>query len=77
MSFGGDIKPSGPGEPLKISLSAIGSFLVSWVISSKPIYKKKKKIHGCCLLVSSCMGNVSPYQVSDALPYLVSDILSY
>ena len=28
-------------EPLKISLSAIGSFLVSWVISSKPTYKNK------------------------------------
>ena len=40
VSFGGDIKPSVPGNPLKISLSAIGSFLVSWVISSKPIYQK-------------------------------------
>ena len=49
MSFGGDIKPSvylhvfwrghqavGPGETLKISLSAIGSFLISWVIPGKP-----------------------------------------
>ena len=25
----------GPGEPLKISLSAIGDFLVNWVISQK------------------------------------------
>ena len=32
VSFGGDIKPSVLGNPLKTSLSAIGSFLVSWVI---------------------------------------------
>ena len=35
------------------------------------------EIHGCCLHVSSCMGNVSPYQVSDVLPYLVSDVSPY
>ena len=44
VSFGGDIKLLVPGNPLKISLSAIGSFLVSWVISSKPIYKKKSVV---------------------------------
>ena len=40
-SFRGDVQPSVPGEPLKISLSAIGDFLVNWVIPSK--LKKKKK----------------------------------
>ena len=36
-SFGGDVKPSVPGNPLKISLSAIGNFLVNWVIPGKTI----------------------------------------
>ena len=44
-SFGGDVKPSVPGNPLKISLSAIGDFLVNWVIPGKTIkIEKKKKI---------------------------------
>ena len=39
MSFGGDIKPSVPGNPLKLAyVSAIGSFLIKWVIPSKPTY---------------------------------------
>ena len=50
VSFGGDIKRL-VREPLKISLSAIGSFLVSWVIPSKPTYitpqveRKKKEMN--------------------------------
>ena len=43
MSFGGDIKPLVPGNPLKISLSVIGDFLVNWVIPGKTIKKKHKK----------------------------------
>ena len=49
--FGGDRHLAvGPGEPLKISLSAIGSFLVSWVIRSKPTCKNYH------LLFTQCCG---------------------
>ena len=42
-SFGGDVKAVGPGEPLNISLSAIGDFLVNWVSQEKLKNKKKKQ----------------------------------
>ena len=39
VSFGRDIKPSVLGNPLKLAyVSAIGSFLVNWIIPSKPTY---------------------------------------
>ena len=38
-SFGGDVKQSVLGNPLKISLSAIGDFLINWVIPGKTIKK--------------------------------------
>ena len=44
-SFGGDVKPLVPGNPLKISLSAIGDFLVNWVIPGKTI-KIEKNVLG-------------------------------
>ena len=49
-SLGGDVKLSVPGEPLKISLSAIGDFLVNWVIPGKPYYNKQNNIRTSPLL---------------------------
>ena len=41
-SFGGNVKPSVPGNPLKLA-EAIGDFLVNWVIPGKKKRVKKRQ----------------------------------